>query len=206
MKQNKISIVVTGGIASGKSQVSNYLRKQNYKVIDADEISRLVVEPGSQGLELLKNHFSDKIIKNGSLDREKLGEIIFNNPKDRKVLNDILHPLIFEQMKFEANKVKDDLIFYDIPLYFEIKESIDKSDFSIKEVWLVYTSLEKRLERLMKRDSIGFEFAMKKIESQMPLEEKVKESDRVFFNENDLHYLFNQLDEALLSINIGGNQ
>lgn len=197
MIQSKKRIVITGGIATGKTQVSNYLRNHGYKVIDADEISREVVKPGSEGLKRIGMEFPNAINKEGDLNRETLGKEIFNNPEKRLLLNKIIHPLIFDEMKKKDLQCSSGLLFFDIPLFFEIKESIESCKLTFDQIWLVYTSMEIRINRLMARDSISREYARKKIESQMSLEKKRKLSDRIIINDEELPITYKQVEKFL---------
>lgn len=172
---------ITGGIASGKSFVTDYFRQFNYPIIDADIVSREVVEPGAKGLEAVRNEFGNEIITDsGELDRAKLGQIIFANEDKRDVLNNILHPIIWETTEtrlLEYKKQDADLIVMDIPLLFE-SNKLDIYDHTM----VIYVPEDVQLKRLMARNDLSEEEARQRIEAQMPLEEKTRLADTVIDN------------------------
>ncbi|MDD7363317.1 MAG: dephospho-CoA kinase [Peptoniphilus sp.] len=196
MNQNRIGI--TGTIASGKSALSSYLLGWDYMVIDADVIARNLVEPGSDLLKKIQDAFSeDDVIKaDGSLDREKLGEIVFHDEVKREKLNDLMHPAIVEAMLHLISDKKG-VVFLEIPLLFENKDALKKDGLDFDEIWLVDADPDVRIERLMKRDGIDEDYARQKIATQMPAEEKRRLADKVFDNSGDLITLYNQVDRAL---------
>lgn len=166
---NKIGL--TGGIASGKSTVLSWLSKKGIASIDADVVAREVVEPGSKGLDAIVETFGSNILKeDGTLDRPKLGSIVFANPHQLEQLNAILSGLIRQRIHelaqgYEREGKKG--IIYDIPLMIEAKwfEEMD-------EVWLVYVNEATQIQRLMNRNDYSREEALSRIKSQMPIEEK----------------------------------
>lgn len=188
-------IGITGGIASGKSTVSSYLRKKGWQVIDADHIARQVVEPDTQGLRAIVDHFTtDVLTGEGTLNRQKLGSLIFNDPSKRKQLNEILHPLIEEEMlkQMKAQEVIQEIQFVDIPLLFEMNY-----DAWFDETWVVYVSFEEQLQRLMKRNELTLSEARARIASQMPLEDKRERATRVLDNSKNKQFLYKQVDQLL---------
>lgn len=174
-------IGLTGGIATGKSTVTNCLRAQGIPVIDADDLSRRVVQPGEPGLALIKEHFGPHVILDtGELDRQALGKIIFGDKGQRQQLNELLHPLIAAEMDREIARLEqrgDMLIMLDIPLLFETNfgEKVD-------EVMVVYTPESVQLERLMARDELSRIDAESRIQAQLSIEEKRCRADYVIDN------------------------
>lgn len=197
MTQNRMitsfpfNVGITGGIGSGKSEVSRYLTALGYPVIDADRIAREVVEPGEIGLLHIVEVFGEGVLNfDHTLNRKRLGEMIFNNDVMRKRLNDILHPLIRMRMRSEALRYADEaVIFFDVPLLFETDS---RSNYD--EVVLVYANDKLTLQRIMLRDGISEDLAMKKIKAQIPLEVKRSLSDYVISNERDIDALLRQVD------------
>lgn len=190
-------IGITGGIASGKSAVTNYLRSKGYIVIDADEGARKVVEPGTEGLEKIKAVFGEGILlSNGILNRQILGEIIFSDELKRQQLNQIMHPLIFEWIEQEIKQLNTSIVFIDMPLLYEVgyQKRVD-------EVWLIYVSLDMQLERLMKRNQLNKLEAKKRIQAQWSLDKKCLLVDKVIDNNHTLETLYRQLDELLDNLN-----
>ena len=199
MTQNSkpFRIGITGGIGSGKSEVSKYLKALGYPLIDADLVSREVVEPGEIGLFRIVEAFGEGVLNaDRSLNRGKLGEIIFNNDILRKQLNDILHPQIRHRMQQHLECYKNEpFVFFDVPLLFETDK---KSNYD--EVILVYAPLAVCLERIIARDKITSDFAMKKIKAQMSIDLKRALSDYTIENTGDISKLHNQLDFYLKSV------
>ncbi|MCE7793380.1 dephospho-CoA kinase [Salipaludibacillus sp. CUR1] len=162
---------LTGGIATGKSTVSDIFRNEGIPVIDADIAAREAVEPGEKAYQDIINHFGLSILnEDGTINREKLGRIVFNNEKERKVLNGIVHPAVRQKMKKEAECCKENghsLVVMDIPLLIE-------SDLfhMVDDVLVVYVPENIQLERLMERNSYSKEEALKRINAQLPIEKK----------------------------------
>lgn len=194
MNQNKI-IGLTGSIATGKSQVSNYLKDKGIKVIDADLIARDVANYKSVKNKI-KKEFGDDLYKDDKLDRKKLAEIIFARKIYRQKLNSIMHPEIYKKIKKESDSA-DGLVFIDIPLLFENEDLNKKYGLVFDEIWLVYVDRERQIERLMKRDDISKEYAEEKINSQISVEEKRKKSDVIIDNSGTLEETFAQVEENL---------
>lgn len=196
MMQNKKPFLVgiTGSIGSGKSEVSRYITSLGYPLIDADIIAREVVSPGEIGLIKLVENFGETILNDeGSLNRRRLGEIVFNNTILLNTLNEILHPLIHKQIQSEIQRLSSNpIIFVDVPLLFETdtRQNYD-------EVILVFAPLETCLERIVRRDGITKELAMAKLKSQMEPELKRTLSDYEICNNKDLATLHHQVDVYL---------
>jgi dephospho-CoA kinase len=198
MKQNSLKVIgLTGGIASGKSTVSNYLIDKGYYVIDADIIAREVVEKGSLGLDRIANTFGGSIIKkNGTLDRKKLRKIVFNDQQALKQLENITHPLIIdkirENLKALVNNDAISLVFLDCPLLFEMSlESI------VDEIWLISTTVANQISRIVERDETDSKEAKKIIDQQMSLNEKIKKSDVIINNNSTIDELKSKIDLLL---------
>ena len=176
-------IGLTGGIATGKSTVAERLKELGALVIDADRIAREVVEPGEPALAEIARVFGREVIKeDGSLDRGRLGRIVFQDAGKRKLLESILHPVIRERMeeRLEAarreGKVK--IAVCDIPLLYESQESMRLVD----RVAVVYATREQQLERLVRQRHLSPEEAEARIGAQIPIDEKVKRADYVIDN------------------------
>lgn len=196
-----IIIGITGGIATGKSTLSRILNEYGFIVIDSDKIAREVVRKGSKGLEMIVHYFGEDILrKDGTLDRKKLGNLIFRDSEKRTILNQILHPLIAEKINqvVKENIGNNNVIFIDVPLLFEERKNLEDSGLSFDEVWLVYANEKLQLQRLMERDNISREEAILKIESQLGIEEKRKLSDVVIDNEGSISDLTRRIEELTL--------
>lgn len=186
MKQNSTMVIgLTGGIATGKSTVSKIIKEKGYPVIDADVLAREVVEVGMPAYNEIVDYFGRDILNTDlTIDRDKLGKIIFNDDKKRKKLNSFIHPRILQSIKKHIQKysLEYSLVFVDIPLLIEIKESLDKSDIEFDEVWLVYAREEQQLDRLMKRNNLTEKEAKNRIEVQISIDDKKKFADRIIYN------------------------
>ncbi|MCR3956819.1 MAG: dephospho-CoA kinase [Gudongella sp.] len=190
MKQNKVKVIgITGGIATGKTTVSKIIVEEGFQVIDSDSIAREVVQKGSEGLKLVIDQFGRDLLRDdGSLDREKLGDLIFQNDEKRKMLNDLLHPLIRESMtlRIDRTSYNNNVVFVDIPLLFESRGEIEDSGIILDEIWVVYTEEAIQLKRLMKRNDYTHDEALSRIRSQLDIEEKRKLADRVIDNSGSM--------------------
>lgn len=188
-------IGLTGGIASGKSTVANMIKELKIPVIDADIIAREVVEIGGPALGKIIDYFGREILnETGSLDRKKLGAIVFNNEEKRLVLNQIVHPAVRNRMneKIEQQKEMDNkTIVLDIPLLFE-----SKLTYLVDKVIVVYVDQEIQKQRLKFRDQFSEEEALARIASQIPLKEKLALADEVIHN----HGSFDDTSQQLIKI------
>jgi dephospho-CoA kinase len=204
MTQNNCLLIgLTGGIATGKSTVSGLLLEKDYKIIDADIISREVVKVGKSAYNDIVNTFGLRILMDDrSINRKKLGRLIFNSSILRDALNNIVHPRVFEEIKLQIDKYcyGNRIIFLDIPLLFEAYNRTEEYGIVFDEIWLVYTDKENQLKRLMQRDKIGKEEALSKINSQLSLEDKIDKSTRVLINNGDIHLLEENLNKLLEEI------
>ena len=175
-------IGLTGSIGTGKSSASEILNKEfDIPIIDADKISREAVEKGSRGLSKIENEFGKGFItENGELNRIKMGALVFSNEKARLKLNDIVHPEVTNRFNELVNKYRNEnkpYVVYDCPLLIE-----EKLTGFVDVVMLIYTSFDIQLSRVMLRDKISKEDAVKRIEAQMSPEEKIKYADIVVNN------------------------
>ncbi|WP_066504324.1 dephospho-CoA kinase [Abyssisolibacter fermentans] len=206
MKQNNNEITligITGGIGTGKSTVSNILRNKGYVIIDADIIAREALEVGKPGYDDVIDYFgADIITYDKSIDRRKLGEIVFNNNDLIKKLNDIVHPHVYNEIKhlIELNSKQNNIIFLDIPLLIEEKDKLYSNGIIMDHIWLVYADRETQLNRILKRDNLGKDEAISRINSQMSIEDKRKEADVIIENKGDLKELEHQIDDKLREI------
>lgn len=183
---------LTGGIASGKSTVSNMLKEMGITVIDADVEARLAVEPGEPAYEKIVACFGKEILlEDGSINRAKLGAIVFSDEEKRLQLNRIVHPEVRKRMidkRDRAIRGGEQLIVMDIPLLLE-----SKLTYMVDKVLLVYVDEDTQLWRLMKRNNFSKEEALSRIRAQMPLKEKIRYSDAVIDNNGTVEKTREQL-------------
>lgn len=186
---------LTGGIASGKSTVTKMFRDEGVPMIDADLVAREVVAPGSTGLYMVREAFGDDVLQaDGTLNRPKLGAIVFSNPEKRRVLDGIFGPLIeriLAQRSGELQKVYS-LVGVDAAILFE-----KGLHTRYKPVVVVAVSEEIQLTRLMVRDGFTKEEAQARIKSQLPLEQKVAQADFVIWNNEGVEALKDRFQEIL---------
>ena len=167
-------IGLTGGIASGKSNISSALREAGAPVVDADEISRLLTAPGGAALPGIREAFGDSFFNGDCLNRAALGKLVFSDEEALKTLNSLTHPLIFDQIgvRLRALRVQGaPLCFLEAPLLYET--GLDKM---CDTVWCAWLPRKLQVARLMERDRITRKEALKKIQSQLPAMEKRKRS------------------------------
>ncbi len=186
-------IGLTGGIASGKSTVSNMFRDLGVLVIDADVVARDVVRPGSEALVDIQNEFGPEVIhESGELDREALGKIIFSNPAARAKLNGFTHPRIAMEMlrhATEAGKSGHTFVIYDAALIVE-----NGLHHALGGLIVVAASPESQLERMLRRDGLAVEDAQKRIDAQLPLSKKIEVADWVIHNDGTLDQTSSQVE------------
>lgn len=190
-------IGLTGGIASGKSTVSDYFKLKGYKVYDADLIAKEITKTSEVERELIFN-FGEKILdKNLKIDRKKLKELVFSDRKKLEILNEIVHPKVYNFFKniYLKNNNKKEVVIFDIPLLFEsgMEKICDR-------IILITANKETKIKRIIERDSISREFAEKIISSQMPDEEKIKKSDIIIQNDGTLEELIKKIERFCESL------
>ncbi|MYL20009.1 dephospho-CoA kinase [Halobacillus litoralis] len=189
-------IGLTGSIASGKSTVSRMFDEWEIPVIDADQISRDVVRPGEPAYEDIVHVFGkDVLFEDGTLDRKKLGKVIFSSKERRKELNDIVHPRVREEMISRRESYKEEdykAVVLDIPLLFES----DLTDY-VERILVVAVDEETQLQRLMERDGSSREDARERIASQIPVSRKAEMADAVIDNNGTEEESFHQLRDIL---------
>jgi len=185
---NPSRIVITGLIASGKSSLLDILKENKQCVIDADKVNKKLLEKGNINYELIKKsaHFNQAFV-NDNLDKKILADIIFNDEKKRKILNDITHPNIIKAIEEEISLCEKNKVFIEIPLFFQMKVK-----FSYDLIVLVVADRDIQIKRLTKRDNIDKEYAIKKLESQDMLKFMIENSDIIIDNSKDLDNLTNQ--------------
>lgn len=178
---------LTGGIGSGKSTVAAMLEEYGIPVVSADELSRMVVAPGSVGLADVVQAFGAEVLDDrGELDRKKIGRVVFTSPERRKELEAILHPRIrerYEQVLDALEKAGHPVMVYEVPLLFEKK--LEQQD-EMAGVILVTASADTRIARVKARDALTTEDVLARMRAQMPEEEKRRRANYIIHNEGHL--------------------
>ncbi|MGE8034767.1 dephospho-CoA kinase [Lysinibacillus sp. NPDC093692] len=191
-------IGLTGSIASGKSTVVKMMTALGLPIVDADIVARDVVEPGTETLKLIVENFGqDILLEDGSLNRAKLGDIIFHEPVKRKMLNDMMHPAIRKEMLRQRDAYIDageKHVVMDIPLLFE-----NKLQHFVERIIVVSVSEEVQLRRLMERNNLSKEDALARMHSQLPMSVKEKGAHAVIYNNENLEQTEHQLKKILTS-------
>lgn len=187
-----LKVGLTGGIGSGKSEVSRRLAGKGAVVIDADKIAREVVEPGTEGLARVVATFGDEVLHpDGSLNREKLGTIVFADPDRLAALNAIVHPLVGERVAALQSRAADDaIVVYDVPLLVENKLA------SMYDVVIVVDAADElRIARLAKYRQMSEEDARARIAAQATREDRLKVATLVIPNEASIEDLDTRVEE-----------
>lgn len=192
LKPSRI-IGLTGGIATGKSTVSDYLATAyDLLVLDADIYARVAVQLGSPILKVIAQRYLDILLPDGTLNRQKLGQIIFSNQDERRWLEQQIHPCVRDYFLEAINKLTGQTVVLVVPLLFET----GMTDL-VTEIWVVRCSEHQQLERLMQRSQLTKEQAQARIKSQMSIAEKCDRADIVLDNSSTLGALLKQVDIAL---------
>lgn len=184
-------IGITGGIASGKSTVTNFLRQKGFEVVDADALVHQLQKPGGRLFQILVEHFGEKVLlEDGELNRPLLASLIFSNSEEREWSKETQGQIIREELGSLRDKFSEteELFFMDIPLLFE-------QDYAswFDETWLVYVRRDTQLDRLMNRDQLSKESAETRLASQWPLEEKKKFATYILDNNGSREQLLSQV-------------
>lgn len=188
-------IGLTGSIASGKSTVAKMMTALGLPIVDADVVARDVVKPGTETLALIVQNFGEDILlDDGNLNRPRLGDIIFHEPAKRKILNDIMHPAIRQEMLTQRDaylEAGQKHVVMDIPLLFE-----SKLQHFVERILVVSVSEEVQLRRLMERNQLSKEDALARMHSQLPMSVKEKSAHAVIYNNENIQ----QTEEQLIKI------
>jgi dephospho-CoA kinase len=190
-----VKIGLTGGIATGKTTVSKYLKSLGITVIDGDSIAREVLDLYPEIMGYLKETYGDKVIKNGKLDRKALGKIVFQNKEDLRRYIQVIMPRIRQEIEKKLEESVDEIIVLDAPLLFEEGFQNDV-DLTIT----VYADESVQLQRLRDRDGFTEEEARNRINAQMDLKEKMDRSTYVLNNSGSLEDTFMDLHAILEKI------
>lgn len=188
-------IGITGGIASGKSTVTNFLRQKGFQVVDADALVHQLQKPGGRLYQILVQHFGQDIVsENGELNRTLLASLIFSNTEEREWSKRTQGEIIREELARLRDQLAhtEEIFFMDIPLLFE-------QDYSawFDETWLVYVEPDVQMDRLMKRDQLSKDLAISRLAAQWTLEKKKGLASQVIDNNGSQDQLLAQVNSLL---------
>ncbi len=194
---------LTGGIATGKSTVAKMFEQRGAHIIDFDVLARIVVEPDTPAWKDIVDFFGTSILnKDRTLDRAKLGDIVFDDTEKRKTLQGFIYPRLFEEYARQTREIEQNdpnaLVLADVPLLIEVG-----LQGMFEKIIVVYATEEQQIKRLMERDGLNREDILKRFEAQMPIEEKLKQADYVIHNSGSLEEVENEVEnicQALQSL------
>jgi dephospho-CoA kinase len=193
-------VALTGGIGAGKSLVANFFFTLGAQVIDADQLARKAIERGSDGFDEVVNAFGDEILKDGDIDRRKLGEIVFADPDKRRILESIVHPRVQRALADARKSLTDgEILIYEIPLLVETNAA---SKFDL--VITVEAPLDARIERLKERGLFQNEIE-RRIASQASSEARIAVADFVIKNESSEEELLRKVEDIWEELNASGH-
>ncbi len=185
-----LKIGVTGGIASGKTTVTNLFADKGVTIIDADVIAREIVMPGEPALEKIVDKFGKEVLQHdGSLDRSKLREIVFATAATKDWLNALLHPMIREKMLNDSENATSSYCILSIPLLFE--NGLDKI---VDRVLVIDTPEEMQLKRALQRDGSSSQVIKQIMRSQVSRKARLEGADEVIDNSGDIAFMYSQVE------------
>jgi len=178
----KYAIALTGSISTGKSSAVDILKQSGFHMIDADSVAHDVL---NEQQEVIAKMFGEEFVKNKKVDRKSLGSIIFEDQEKRKLLEELLHPLIYDRIAEKSTRLdkRAEPYIVDIPLFFE------GGRYAIDRVIVVYATKEQQLKRLMEREGYSEEEALSRIDAQIDIEEKRENATYVINNSGNLNQL-----------------
>ena len=190
-------IGLTGGTGSGKSTVSAYLKKRGCCIIDADEIARQLTSPGGEALDPIREKFGVSVFyDDGTLDRKKLGNIVFKDEEKLKILEEITTKIVIRKITDKIHQMKESgyegIVILDAPLLFEFG-----MEGLADENWLVICEQEQRVNRLMKRDGMERQSIFDRMANQLRDDEKIILADYIIDNSGTLEELYRQIDSLI---------
>ncbi len=189
---NQRLIGLTGGIATGKTTVSNYLRdRYGLPILDADIYAKEAVEIDSPIFQKIIQRYGSEIqLENRALNRTKLGDIIFNNTDEKAWLEAQIHPYVRKRFQEVIDSLDNHIIVLSIPLLIEANLT-----HLVSEIWVVFCDYEQQIQRLQQRNHLTEQQAIARIKNQLSLTEKITRADVVLDNSGGLDYLYQQIDQ-----------
>lgn len=196
-----IIVGLTGGIGTGKSTVAGMFEKRGAHIIDYDQLTRIVVEPDKPAWKDIVDYFGTSVLKaDRTLDRAKLGEIVFADKQKRKVLESFIYPRLGEEYLRRIQEVREKdpeaIVLADVPLLIEVG-----MQGMFEKIIVVYATPEQQLQRLVDRDGLSRESALKRLDAQMPIDEKITYADFVIHNVASLERVEADVEKVWTALN-----
>ncbi|MBX3617531.1 dephospho-CoA kinase [Nitrosomonas sp.] len=181
---------LTGGIGCGKSSASQFFSDLGINVIDTDVIARQLTQPGGQAIDQIRKTFGDTFLAgNGSLDREKMRNLVFSNSDSKEELEKILHPLILNEVVRLVKKARSPYVVVVVPLLLELKDYDDLID----RVLVIDCEEQQQILRTMMRSQLSEQFVRAVMATQITREDRLQRADDIIFNNQDIAYLKMQI-------------
>lgn len=181
---------LTGGIGSGKTAVSDYFHKLGVDVVDADVVARIVVNPGTPALKKIAQHFgNDLLLSDGSLNRAALRQKVFADPTEKAWLENLLHPLIGQEIDNQLANASSPYVIYVSPLLLESQQN-----YRCHHILVVDAPVELQVERATARDNNTESMIRRIVKQQMPRAERLQQADDILVNDGDLESLYANID------------
>jgi dephospho-CoA kinase len=198
-KSFKRIIGLTGGIATGKTIVSSYIEQNfNVPILDADIYAKDAIKNNSNVFNLIQERYGKNIcLESGELDYRKLGNILFNDLKQKEWLENKIHPYVKQIFTKEVKKSKAKTIILDIPLLFE-----SKLTFLVTEIWIVYCNQQEQLKRLINRNSLTRKEGITRIKNQFLFKDKINKADYILDNSSTIRNLYVQINRIMKATNL----
>lgn len=192
-------IGLTGGVGSGKSTVSSYMKKLGIPVIDGDRLAQEAVRPGSKVMECIQEAFGKEIFcEDGTLNRAKMAEIVFSDDEKREKLNHMIHPYIWrktQEQLIQFQKEGKTVVVLDMPLLLEISWQL-----RVEEIWVVKVPADIQIHRVIQRSGMTEAQVLERIKKQMPTENKLNYADVIIDNSHTIEDTERQVREALAHV------
>jgi len=187
-----VTVGVTGGLGAGKSTACQFLKEKGAYIFNADEVAKDILQENTDVQEKITEAFGPGIVKDGKVDTQKLAKVAFLSEENQTLLNNIIHPLVIEEFekKFEELKDKEGLLVVDAPLIFE-----SGFDTHLDHTVVIYTTFKHRMERSLRRGNISRDEALRRMELQMPEEEKRELASYVIENNGSIEELKKRIYE-----------
>jgi len=187
-----VTVGVTGGLGAGKSTACQFLKEKGAYIFNADEVAKDILQENTDVQEKITEAFGPGIVKDGKVDTQKLAKVAFLSEENQTLLNNIIHPLVIEEFekKFEELKDKEGLLVVDAPLIFE-----SGFDTHLDHTVVIYTTFKHRMERSLRRGNISRDEVLRRMELQMPEEEKRELASYVIENNGSIEELKKRIYE-----------